>query len=173
MTSLCRISVYSAFSGSIFQIFSKINEVNSGEEKRLIHNSCEDGIEKNPSLAITDCHHSACLVMPIGDPRYRFFLSHLHTHERFIYSRENFWLYSILVRQNLGEFWEELELVLNFFSLMILVVHILSLKNPSDATLASLSISIYSRWRTRWRQIKSEKVVWYRKMFQTFFTFNC
>ena len=40
-------------------------------------------------------------------------------------------------------------LILNFFSLWILVVHILSLKNPSDATLASLSISICSRWRPR------------------------
>ena len=30
--------------------------------------SCEDGME-NPSLAITVCHHSASLVMPIGDPR--------------------------------------------------------------------------------------------------------
>ena len=46
-------------------------------------------------------------------------------------------------------------LVLNFFSLWILVVHILSLKNPSDATLASLSISIYSRWCPRWTPIMS------------------
>ena len=45
------------------------------------------------------------------------------------------------------------------FSLLILVVHILSLKNPSDATLVSLSISIYPRWRPRWRPIISEKNV--------------
>ena len=29
--------------------------------------------KKNPSLAITDYHHSASLVMPIGDPRGGFF----------------------------------------------------------------------------------------------------
>ena len=40
-----------------------------------------------------------------------------------------------------------------FFFLLILVVHTLSLKNPSDATLASLSISIYPRRRPRWRSI--------------------
>ena len=50
-------------------------------------------------------------------------------------------------------------MILNFFSLLILVVHILSLKNPSDATLASLSISIYPRWRPRWRTIIREKIV--------------
>ena len=49
-------------------------------------------------------------------------------------------------------------LILNFFSLLILVVHTLSLKNPSDATLASLSISIYPRWRPRWRTIIREKL---------------
>ena len=50
-------------------------------------------------------------------------------------------------------------MILSFFSLLILVLHILSLKNSSDATLASLSISIYPRWRPRWRQIISEKNV--------------
>ena len=35
--------------------------------------SCEDGIEKNQSLAITVCHHLASLVMQIDDPRDRFF----------------------------------------------------------------------------------------------------
>ena len=30
-------------------------------------------IKNNPSLAITDCHHSASLEMPIGDPRDGFF----------------------------------------------------------------------------------------------------
>ena len=37
-------------------------------------------------------------------------------------------------------------------------MHILSLKNPSDATLASLSILIYPRWRPRWMPIISEKM---------------
>ena len=32
---------------------------------------------KNPSLAITVCHHSASLVMPIGDPLDGFFYSTL------------------------------------------------------------------------------------------------
>ena len=34
---------------------------------------CDGGIEKNPSLVINVCHHSASLVMPIGDHRDRFF----------------------------------------------------------------------------------------------------
>ena len=44
----------------------------SGEQEKMIHYSCEDGIE-NPSLAITDCHHSASLMMQIGNPRDGFF----------------------------------------------------------------------------------------------------
>ena len=48
-------------------------------------------------------------------------------------------------------------MILNFFSLLILVVHKMSMKNPSDATLASLSILIYPRWRLGWRPIISEK----------------
>ena len=36
---------------------------------------------KNLSLAITDCHHSASLLMPMGDPRDGFFY-----HDRFLYS---------------------------------------------------------------------------------------
>ena len=61
-------------------------------------------------------------------------------------------------------------LILNFFSLLILVVHTLSLNNPSDATLQLLSISIYPRWRPRWRQIISEKIIWCGKMSQTHFS---
>ena len=34
----------------------------------MILNLCEDGIE-NLSLVITICHHSASLVMSIGDPQ--------------------------------------------------------------------------------------------------------
>ena len=68
-------------------------------------------------------------------------------------------LLTIIVQQNLGEFKEDLKLDFKLFSLLILVVHLLSLKNPSDATLASLSISIYLRWRLRWRPIISEKIV--------------
>ena len=34
---------------------------------------------------ITVCHHSASFVMPNGDPRDRFFQSHLHNHDRFLY----------------------------------------------------------------------------------------
>ena len=44
------------------------------EQEKGIHYSCEDG-EKNLSLVIT--HHSASLVMPIVDPRDRFFYSAL------------------------------------------------------------------------------------------------
>ena len=48
-------------------------------------------------------------------------------------------------------------LILNFFSLLMLVVYTLSLKNPNDATLASLSISIYPRWHPRWRPVISPR----------------
>ena len=61
-------------------------------------------------------------------------------------------------------------MILNFFSLLILVVHILSLNNPSDATLASLSISIYPRWRPRWRQIISEKKIGMEKCLRPIFS---
>ena len=42
----------------------------------------------------------------------------------------------------------------------------MSLKNPSDANLASLSISIYPRWRSRWRPIISENIelIFFRKL---------
>ena len=74
-----------------------------------------------------------------------------------------------LVQQNLGKFLEDLEHDFKLFSLLILVVHTLALKIPSDATLASLSISIYSKWRPRWRPIISEKNVGYGKMSPTSF----
>ena len=50
-----------------------------------------------------------------------------------------------------------MELDFKLFSLLILVVYILSLKNPNDATLASMSLSIYPRWRPRRKPIISEK----------------
>ena len=64
-------------------------------------------------------------------------------------------------------------LILSFFSLLILVVHILSLKYPSDATLASLSISIYSRWRPRWRPIISKKMCDMEKCLKPIVSLNC
>ena len=51
------------------------------------------------------------------------------------------------------------ELDFKLFSLLILVMHTLSLNYPSNATLASLSISIYHRWRPKWGPIISEEVV--------------
>ena len=71
-----------------------------------------------------------------------------------------------IVRQNSGQIYEDLELDFKLFSLLILVEYILSLKNPSDATLASLSVSIYPRWRPRWRPIISENIVGDRKLSQ-------
>ena len=64
-----------------------------------------------------------------------------------------------LVWQDLGDFKEDLEPDFKLFSLLILVVHAWSLKDPSDATLASLSIPINPRWRPRWSPIISEKTV--------------
>ena len=40
--------------------------------------------KKNPSHAITVCHHSASLVIPIGEPRGGFFLSHPDTLDGFL-----------------------------------------------------------------------------------------
>ena len=57
-----------------------------------------------------------------------------------------------------------------FFSLLILVVLILSL---SDATLASFSISIYPRWRRRWRPTIREKCVIWKKKLKPIFFLNC
>ena len=54
---------------------------------------------------------------------------------------------------------------------MILVVHTMSLNNPSDATLLSLSISIYLRCRPKWRPIISENSVWYDKNLSNSFFF--
>ena len=41
-----------------------------------------------------------------------------------------------------------------FFSLLILVVEALNFMNPTDATLASLSVLKYSRWRQRWPSVR-------------------
>ena len=54
---------------------------------------------------------------------------------------------------------EDVELDFKLFSLLILIVFAMPLKNPSDVTLASLSISIYQRWRPRWRPIISEIIL--------------
>ena len=47
-----------------------------------------------------------------------------------------------------------LNLILKFFSLLIIVVGALYLMNPSDAILASLSVLKYSRWRPRWPSVR-------------------
>ena len=48
----------------------------------------------------------------------------------------------------------DLELDFKVFSLLILVVEALYLMNPTDATLASLSVLKYSRWRPRWPSVR-------------------
>ena len=45
-------------------------------------------------------------------------------------------------------------LILKFFSLLILVVEALYIMNPTDATLASLSVLKYSRWHPRWPSVR-------------------
>ena len=62
ITSPCHILAYSGFSGSLFHVFSLLNEVFSGEQEKesiirvnplmgvdmiRIHHECEDGIEKS------------------------------------------------------------------------------------------------------------------------------
>ena len=44
--------------------------------KKKIHFSCEGRVETS-TLGITVCHHSASLIMQIGDPRDRFFYPNL------------------------------------------------------------------------------------------------
>ena len=58
-------------------------------------------------------------------------------------------MYSLVENQN----YLELDFF-KFFSLLILVVGALYLMNPSDATLASLSVLKYSRWRPRWPSVR-------------------
>ena len=72
MTSPCIISAFSGFSGSLFHVFYYKNVVFSGEQvtESLILVSMG---KKNTPLVITVCHHSASLMMPIGDPRDGFF----------------------------------------------------------------------------------------------------
>ena len=60
------------FLEAFFMFFRLQNGVFSGEQEKIIHYSCEGGIE-NPSLAINDCHHSKSLMMTIGDPPDGFF----------------------------------------------------------------------------------------------------
>ena len=67
MTPPCRITAYSGFSVSLFQVFSNINEILSGKQEKESIIRVTMGM-KNPSLAITECHHSARFVMQIGDP---------------------------------------------------------------------------------------------------------
>ena len=52
-----------------------------------------------------------------------------------------------------------LNLILKFFSLLILVGEALYLMNPTDATLASLSVLKYSRWRRGWPPVRLLKIV--------------
>ena len=56
-----------------------------------------------------------------------------------------------IVQKNTRMTWN---LILKFFSLLILVVEALYLMNPTDATLASVSVSKYSRWRPKWPSIR-------------------
>ena len=56
-----------------------------------------------------------------------------------------------LVQWKPGMTWN---LILKFFSLLILVVEALYLMNPTDATLASLSVLKYSRWRPKWPSVR-------------------
>ena len=65
------LSVFRTFWKS-FSFFSNINEVLSGEQERESIIRMKVGL-KNPSIAITILHHSASLVMPIGDRRDGFF----------------------------------------------------------------------------------------------------
>ena len=65
---MLHFSVFKFF-WKLFSRFSNINEVFlSGEQEKESIIRVRMGL-KNLSLVITICHHSASLVMPIGDPR--------------------------------------------------------------------------------------------------------
>ena len=116
MTSPCRISANWGFSGSLFHVFLYKMRYLVVNRKR-IHYSCEDGVE-NLSLTITACHHSASLVMPIGDPWDDFFLSLPHTYDRFLYYRKTVYL------------WDFLEAFVMFFPYKILYLVVRRKNNP-------------------------------------------
>ena len=76
ITSPCRISVYSGFSGSLFHVFPIKKEVLRGEqEKESI--ICVRVGSKNPSLVITICHNSGCHSVILKTD----FQPHPHTHD--------------------------------------------------------------------------------------------
>ena len=68
---MSHLSVFRIFWKS-FPGFSNINEVLSGEQEKESDIRVRMGY-KNQSLVITNRHHSASLVMPIGDPWDGFF----------------------------------------------------------------------------------------------------
>ena len=63
-------------------------------------------------------------------------------------------------------------LILKFFSLLILVVEALYLMNPSHATLASLSVLKYSRWRPRWPSVRLIRPIMTNILDQKHFNFD-
>ena len=85
ITSPCRISAYSGFSGSLFSCFSYLKygvHVFSGEQEKesITLHLCEDGMEK----FVPRDHRLSPLGEPRGANRWssgRFFLSHPHTHD--------------------------------------------------------------------------------------------
>ena len=65
-------------------------------------------------------------------------------------------------------------LILKFFSSQVLVVQTLYMMNPTDATLASLSVLKNSRWRPRWPSVMLLTPIWptgsiKRALFLTFY----
>ena len=82
MTSPYRSQRTQDFLEAFYHVFLIENVVFSGEQEKDIRLRMG---WKNPSLAITDCHHSASLVMPIVDPRDGLFYPTL-THMKDSYS---------------------------------------------------------------------------------------
>ena len=69
------LSVFKKFRNQIFKLYLSLNYKNAvfeGEQEKESIIRVRMGL-KNLSLTITVCHHSASLVMPIGDPRDGFF----------------------------------------------------------------------------------------------------
>ena len=76
MSCVCHISAYSRTYGSLCHVLQILEMVFNGELEKESLIRVRMG-QKNLSFGITNCHHSASLVMPIGDPMDIFFFSTL------------------------------------------------------------------------------------------------
>ena len=72
---------------NFWELFKHENAVFNGEQEK--ESICRVRVEsKNLSLGITVCYQSASLMMTNGDPWDRYFYTHPHTHDIFLYCKQ-------------------------------------------------------------------------------------